>query len=88
MFLTSLTYISYAIICDTHGFFIPGNRIDCTFKSEFDDLSTDYYPTYDYPLGTGWLFDREGIEAVKEMFAAESVPYVEIKLTEITIHNP
>lgn len=37
-------------------------------------------------LGAGWLFDDGAIEKIKEEFEKNHVPYVEAKISSISIH--
>ena len=78
---------SYIIFSDGTIYFIPG-EIQTTFSEEFNHLSIEEYIDCNFSLGSGWLFDQNGINEIKRIFENNQVPYAEVILSTGMTYNP
>ncbi len=72
---------SFLIFSDGINYFIPGNK-NTAFSPKFEKLSMEDYLNNDFSLGSGWMFDKKGINELKRMFEEQEVPYREIAFSK------
>ena len=78
---------AFIIFTDGVSYFIPGQREDSGYADLFDTLTSRYFPFFDFSLGAGWLFDKEGIEKIKDNFKRDQANYAEITISMVTLHG-
>ena len=66
---------SYSIITLGNKYFIPGVK-STAYGSFFDSIAIDFLN--ESFLGSGWVFDKAGIEDIKCDFQEQSVSFVEL----------
>ena len=81
MDIKELSYIySYSILTIADKYFIPGDK-DTAVEDEFNMVAVEYLSQSF--LGSGWIFDRDGINIIKRYFKEQTISFVEIDALHI-----
>lgn len=75
---------SYAILTIADKFFIPGDK-DTVLVDEFNMAAVEFLSQSF--LGSGWTFDKEGIDSIKRYFKEQTISFVEIDALHIAFNK-